>query len=195
VYRTLLLSSFFLGIFFLTLTPGRLAGQSRIDTIPMTDAEFMQGHNPRKASLYSAVLPGLGQIYNKKWWKVPIIYAGFGVMTYFIYFNTDEYLTYRSAMIESQYGNTNGNYAYLVNKYSLEELTSAAEYYRRNLEISVLITTLWYILNIVDATVDAHLYTYDINDNLSLRISPDLALPGNYSPQIQAGIKLSFNLK
>ena len=152
----------------------------------------MKKHNPTKATIYSAVLPGLGQIYNRKWWKVPIIYAGFGVMTYFIVTNTDEYLNYRCAYIEKLNGNTNGNYADLVARYSEEELLSASEYYRRNMELSILITAVWYILNIIDATVDAHLYTYDINENLSLKVSPGLLPPATNSFQIQPGIKLSL---
>jgi len=152
----------------------------------------MKKHNPTKATIYSAVLPGLGQIYNRKWWKVPIIYAGFGVMTYFIVTNTDEYLTYRCAYIEKVNGNTNGNYADFVARYSEEELLSATEYYRRNLELSILITAVWYILNIIDATVDAHLYTYDINENLSLKVSPGLLPPAPNSFQVQPGIKLSL---
>lgn len=161
------------------------------DTIPVSDSIMMKLHSPRKATLYSVILPGLGQIYNRKYWKLPIIYAGFGVMGYFIYFNTDNYLTYKSAYIESVNGDLNGNYASLVNKYSASELLSATEYYRRNLEISILITTVWYILNIVDAAVDAHLYTYNVTDNLSLRITPDL-LPPARAFRIQPGIKLSL---
>ena len=169
--------------------------QSQIpDTIdiPIADSVLIKRHSPTKATLYSTVLPGLGQIYNRKWWKVPIIYAGFGVMTYFIYSNTDEYLVYRSAYIEKVNGNTNGNYAGLVAKYSEDELLSSTEYYRRNLELSILITAVWYILNIIDATVDAHLYTYDINDNLSFKVSPGLLPPATNSFKIQPGIKLSL---
>ncbi|MFH1297641.1 MAG: DUF5683 domain-containing protein [Bacteroidota bacterium] len=152
----------------------------------------MKKHSPHKATIYSAILPGLGQIYNHKYWKLPIIYAGFGVMTYFIYTNTESYLIYRSAYIERVNGNYNGNYAFLVNKYNESELLSATEYYQRNLEISVLITALWYVLNIIDAAVDAHLYTYNVNQNLSLRITPDLLLPAQ-SLQVQPGIRLCLH--
>ncbi len=169
-------------------------GQAIPDTIeiPIADSALIKKHSPTKATLYSTALPGLGQIYNRKWWKVPIIYAGFGVMTYFIWSNTDEYLIYRSAYIEKVNGNTNGNYANLVSKYSEEELLSTTEYYRRNLELSILITAVWYVLNIIDATVDAHLYTYDINENLSLKVSPGLLPPTTESFRIQPGIKLTL---
>jgi hypothetical protein len=185
-------SLFFL-FFIIALFIGASAKAQKTDTIhsSIPDSVLMKKHNPTKATIYSAILPGLGQIYNKKWWKVPIIYAGFGVMTYFIWSNTDEYLTYRSAMIEKQYGNTNGNYADLVNKYTLDELNSSAEYYRRNLEISILITSVWYILNIIDATVDAHLYTYNIDEDLSLRVSPGL-IPNVDTWKPQPGISLTL---
>jgi hypothetical protein len=139
----------------------------------------------------SACLPGLGQAYNKKYWKIPIIYAGFGIMTYFIYTNTDLYLDYKCAYIESAGGSMNGNYSNLVNKYSKDELLSAREYYRRNLEMSILLTTLWYALNILDATVDAHLYTFNITDNLTMRAEPAL-LPTGFGYKPAGGVKLSI---
>ncbi|MBE0646711.1 MAG: hypothetical protein IH596_02885 [Bacteroidales bacterium] len=151
----------------------------------------MKKHSPKRASLYAAIAPGLGQIYNRKYWKLPILYAGFGIMTYFIISNTDSYLTYKSAYIERINGNFNGNYSELVNKYNETELLNASEYYRRNLEISILVTALWYVLSIIDATVDAHLYTYNINENLSLRIAPDLLPPAN-AFKVNPGVKLSL---
>lgn len=168
---------------------GSATAQTAAKKIPADDSLMLKKHSPRKATIFSAVLPGLGQIYNHKYWKLPIIYAGFGVMEYFIYTNTDNYLDYRSAYIESKNGNLNGNYAELVNKYSQEDLLNYAEYYHRNLEISILITALWYVLNIIDATVDAHLYTYNINENLSFQVTPDLLLPARTN-QLQPGVKL-----
>ena len=140
----------------------------------------------------STFLPGLGQFYNKKYWKIPIVYAGFGVLGYFIFFNADYYATYKYAYIESSHGTTNGNYSSLTQRYTPEELLSAREYYRRNLEISCILTALWYALNILDATVDAHLYTFNISDKLSMKVEPDMQLTGfNYKPA--AGVKLSLH--
>jgi len=178
-------------LLFLSFFPD-VSGQPSVDTIPMADSVLRKKHNPTKATLFSTLLPGLGQIYNRKYWKVPIIYAGFGVMTYFIYTNADEYLDFRCAYIESVNGITNGNYEDLVARYTQQELLSAVEYYRRNLEISVLITALWYVLNIVDATVDAHLFTYNISENLTLKASPELMLPVR-GHLVQPGLKLCLN--
>ncbi len=168
-----------------------VAAQTVNDTISIADSVLIKKHNPRKATLYSALVPGLGQIYNRKYWKLPILYAGFGLMSYFIISNTGSYLEFKSAYIESVNGNTDGNYADLVKRYSQSELLSTSDYYRRNLEISILITALWYLLNILDATVDAHLYTYNINEDLSLHIAPDL-LPPAQTFRVQPGIKLTF---
>jgi len=138
----------------------------------------------------SACLPGLGQIYNKKYWKVPIIYAGIGVFTYLIVFNTDHYLTYKSAYIESVNNDSTGNYSEIVKKYTLDNIASAREYYRRNLEITIIFTALWYILNILDATVDAHLFSYDINKDLSLRVEPALIPSYTRTRNFSSGVRL-----
>ena len=175
----------------LVLCPGRVFSQADKAIREIPDSTREKEHSPTKATLMSACLPGLGQIYNRKYWKVPVIYAGFGAMTYFIYTNADQYLNYKCAYIESVEGNTNGSYSNLVNRYTSDELLSAREYYRRNLEISILLTTLWYALNIIDATVDAHLYTFNISDNLTMKIGPAL-LPSQAGYLPSGGVKLSF---
>lgn len=130
-------------------------------------------HSPQKATLYSMVLPGLGQAYNKKYWKIPIVYAGFGTLTYFIIFNRNEYLKYKQAYDYLTMGDKsiplNNEY---VDKYDAEQLAQGRDYYRRNLEFTYILSGLWYILNVVDAAVDAHLFNYDIEDDLSIRFKP-----------------------
>ncbi len=171
-----------------------LPAQARNDSIyiELPDSILEKQHSPTKATIMSACLPGLGQIYNKKIWKVPIIYAGLGIMGYFIYFNADEYLNYKCAYIESSYGNIHGSYSELVQKYSKEDLLSAQEYYRRNLEISCIITAVWYALNILDASVDAHLYTYNISDKLSLRVEPAWQ-PTGFTFKPATGLRISLH--
>jgi hypothetical protein len=155
------------------------------------DSLMEKKHSPTKATVMSALLPGLGQVYNKKYWKVPIIYAGFGIMTYFIVTNASQYKQFKGAYIESVDSITNGQYADLVSKYSSTDLLNAREYYRRNLEITCIISALWYILNILDATVDAHLFTYNISKDLSLRVDP-VWMNTPESLKGATGIKLSF---
>lgn len=131
-------------------------------------------HNPKKATLYSAVLPGLGQAYNKKYWKIPVVYAGIGTIGYFAISNGNGYRDYRLAY-DYKSGiatDVNDDIKTLANKYSSENLITLRDYYRRNMELSWIIMVLWYGMNIIDATVDAHFFEYDIGDDLTLKVEP-----------------------
>jgi len=101
------------------------------------------------------------------------------------------YLSYAEPRGEKTNGTSNGNYKYLTDRYTAEELQSGREYYRRNLEISILITSVWYILNIIDATVDAHLFTYNISKDLSLKVDPVILERVN-NRNFSSGIRLSL---
>lgn len=176
----------------LFLFPSFCKAQSDSTMVELPDSIMEKQHSPTKASVMSACLPGLGQFYNKKYWKIPIVYAGLGVMTYFIVFNATEYTIYKGAYIESSNGITDGKYADLTQKYTKEDLLSAREYYLRNLEVSCIITAVWYALQILDATVDAHLSTFNISDRLSLKAAPSFQ-PIGLTGQSSTGIKLSLN--
>ncbi|GAB4133080.1 MAG: hypothetical protein Fur0041_05010 [Bacteroidia bacterium] len=129
-------------------------------------------HSPKKAVIMSACLPGLGQVYNKKWWKVPIIYAGFGALGYGFYFNHREFKIYRDAL-RLRYDDdplTTDQFA----QYSDDNLVTLKNYYQRFRDLSVIGMAALYTLNIVDAAVDAHLLTFDISDDLSLHVAPAL---------------------
>ncbi len=134
-----------------------------------TDTSF---HNPRRAALYSAVLPGLGQAYNKKYWKIPVVYAAFGVIGYFYVDNISNYKTYKEAYMFRTDDNPDTFDDY-VDLYTDENLKVLRDYYRRNSELTVIIGAAVYLINIIDATVDAHLFDFEVNDDLSLKISPD----------------------
>lgn len=129
-------------------------------------------HSPMKATMLSAALPGLGQMYNGKYWKVPIIYAGFGTLFYFINFNNTYYQDFRSAYRARMDGNPNTVPDEKFAFYSNDELNRGMNYYRRNLEISYILTAVLYILNVLDATVDAHLLGFDIGEDLTMNFSP-----------------------
>ncbi len=159
--------------------------KSRNEAIPV------KKHSIRKAALFSAVLPGLGQAYNKKYWKIPIIYAGFGVLGYFVYSNTNEFDKYRLAYIYVANGDTTPTSNPLVNL-SETQLQTAMDYYRRNRDLSLIVSGLWYVLNILEAYVDAHFFDYDISDDLSMRISPGM-IGDPFKPQaIKPGMTLTF---
>ena len=154
-------------------------------------------HSPKAATIMSACLPGLGQIYNGKWWKVPIVYAGLGGIGYIAYSNYSNYRLYLEAY---QYSTGDIQEASqkaieLAGHYASSQLQTYKESYRRDFELYTILTAAWYGLNIVDACVDGHLYYYDISDDLSLSIDPYLRPTETLVPLPQyAQVGLSFKL-
>ncbi len=144
-------------------------------TVNMNDGYYSENQNqieddwlpsPSKAAMLSAAFPGLGQIYNRKYWKVPIIYAGAGVLVYFFDINHNYHQKYRTAY----YYRIDGN-PHTVDDFpfaSTDVLRRAKDYYRRNLEIVYLLAGALYILNILDASVDAHLMDFDVSEDLTM---------------------------
>ena len=139
---------------------------------------------PKKAGLYSAILPGSGQVYTKKYWKVPVIYGGLITSAYYINESNDLYQLYKSTYLNRLDGDFSDNLNYFDS-----DLRTLTEHYRRNREVSALLFTLTYILNIVDASVNAHLFDYDVSEDLSLHIQPVY-----FSKENASGFSLSFNL-
>ena len=142
--------------------------------------------SPKKAALLSATIPGFGQVYNKKYWKVPIIYVGLITSAYYIEDNHNKYKQYKEAYL-IRIDNDPNTIDDFVSEYSSGDLIILKDFYRRNREISILTFVGVYILNIVDASVDAHLFDYDITDDISLQISPT-------STKYLSGISLTLNL-
>ena len=126
---------------------------------------------PSRAAFYSAVLPGLGQAYNKKYWKIPIVYAALGTGIYFYLDNDKVYKRYRNAYKSRLAGHTDDEFYGdgLTPKVSSDGLIRAQNTLRRNKELSLLITFGLYALNIIDANVDAHLLQYNLDENLALK--------------------------
>ena len=158
-------------------------------------------HSAKKATIMSACLPGLGQIYNGKWWKVPIVYAGLGGLGYMAYNNNYEYRSYLHAYMyasdpQSIEKPLTEHEKELAQRYQASQLQTYKESYRHDFELYTIILVAWYGVNIIDACVDGHLYTYDISDDLSLSIDPMIATPRipltSGVPLAQAG--LSFKL-
>lgn len=143
-------------------------------------------HSPQKAALISALVPGSGQIYNKKFWKAPIVWAGIGVTTYFIIDNTKNYHMFRDEYLARLDGNTINPE---LDIYSEAGLRNAADTYQRWRDLSYISLAAIYILNIVDAAVDAHLFTFDVGDDLSVNITPFT------TPAIHPISGLTFTLK
>ena len=155
------------------------------------DSVEIANHSPKKAT-YLALVPGLGQIYNKKYWKLPIVYAGFAVTGYFAIWNRGEYLLYNEAYV-CKANDPEGCENELAIKYETEQLKSISDYYRRNMELSFIVMGAWYILQILDATVDAHLYHWEVNENLSVKAEPVFQQLPSQIPQIIPGNSVSHN--
>ena len=148
-------------------------------------------HSPRKAAIRSAILPGLGQIYNKKYWKIPIVYAALGTGVYFIVDNQQRYDRYQTAYklrISGRSDEFNGS----GDSPNISEagLIRAQEIYKQNRDLAVFITLGLYALNIIEANVDAHLDDKAFNRNLSWRPSLQINPANN---QTVAGLNLKFD--
>ncbi len=147
---------------------------------------------PAKAAFYSAVLPGLGQAYNKQYWKIPLVYGALGAGAYFYIENTNNYNEIRDIYKRRLAGFRDDRFiasdgTELVTE---EGLISLQRRYKRDQELSVLVTVGLYVLNIVDANVAAHLQQYNISKDLSLK--PQIQFDQfDYKPNY--GLTLNFN--
>lgn len=119
---------------------------------------------PSRAAFYSAVIPGLGQAYNEKYWKIPIVYAGIGTGIYFYTTNRKDYNRFRDAYKRRLAGFTDDEFQGVTN----ETLIRAQRTSRRNMDVSLAVAVGFYLLNIVDANVDAHLKQYNVLEDLSM---------------------------
>jgi len=149
--------------------------------------KWNQPHSPLKATVLSAVLPGSGQIFNKKYWKAPIVYAGLGTCIYFISDNTKNYHFWKDAYIAfndtDPLTNPTGRAAGLSNT----ALNTNQLAYKKLLDVSYMSLLGVYALQIIDANVDAHLFSFDVSPNLSLRYTPVV------SPRF-TGLQFTLNL-
>ena len=157
------------------------------------DTLVLKPHSPKKATIMSAILPGAGQFYNKSYWKIPVLYAGFGTLGYFISTNQKLYKDYTIAY-KARVDN-DPKTVDIFPLYSADGLLQAKNYYRRNMELSYIFTAFLYILNVVDATVDANFYDFDINDKLTLQIRPTLLSSPYAFKDFTKGVKISLNFK
>lgn len=167
------------------------------------DTAWLNNHSTQRATLYSAVLPGLGQAYNRQYWKVPIVYAGFAVIVYFIIDNTRNYYGYRDGYynLRNETGDDSYKELNLYKRYAdlpgydrevmLDIFSRARDYYRRYREVSILSFAGFYLLNIIEANISAHFLHFDIGEDLTVDVIPSMnhaSILGNKN----AGLTLSF---
>jgi hypothetical protein len=168
------------------------------DSLKISVSPQKKVHSPKKASIYAALFPGLGQIYNGKYWKLPIVYGGYVGIIYVLGWNQNNYNDYFDAyktiskyqsvdqmsktdkdylneMFKIPYWDMNTNPAHFDSFKT--QLKSGKDYYRKNRDLSIIAIAALHVLSIIDASVDANLADFDINDNLSMHIEP---MPMNF---------------
>lgn len=143
------------------------------DTIRV-DESALPKHSPVLASVYSALVPGLGQAYNRKYWKIPIVWAGIGIPLYYGLEQNSRFNEKRDAYVSRLAGDSTDQYLEKGNFYSNEALLESMDINRRNRDLMYIIAGGIYLLQIIDASVDAHLFYFNVSDDLSFRYSPSL---------------------
>ncbi|HMH20255.1 MAG TPA: DUF5683 domain-containing protein [Puia sp.] len=191
----------------------RRSGKDSMDSPYKVDSATRRRHDPRKATLYSTFVPGLGQIYNRKYWKLPLVYAAVGIPVYTYFYNKEWYKKCQFALAVILNGDTSAATLAKVDpklqpavqaKYD-NSIRSYRNSYRKDQDYSVIFFLLFWGLQIVDATVDAHLKDFDVSNELSMRLQPAGAgsgsLAGSSFPaaatgggSMYGGVSLVFDL-
>jgi hypothetical protein len=167
---------------------------SKINPEDIKDTVQAQKKIPGRAGLYSAILPGLGQAYNGNYWKIPIIYSLFATVYFVGEDNNHKFQTFKKAYEIFDDGETVPG---LNPNYTKDDLKEYKDYYKRSRDLNIIIGVAIYFLNILDASVDAHLMDYDISEDLSLKISPEVnsfCFYQNHSENSGFGIKFVLSL-
>ncbi|MEQ9403688.1 MAG: DUF5683 domain-containing protein [Cyclobacteriaceae bacterium] len=177
------------------------AQDSQRDTALITDSTFIETEqdselfqqvsqlDPQRAALLSAILPGMGQVYNKQYWKVPIIYGGIAAFAHFIDYNNKLYHALRNAAI-AQAGGEDNPFQRIAS--SQTTLVRNRDVFRRNRDFLIIIGSVFYILNIVDAHVSAHLDEFNVNENLAISIEPSVQSTFASTQAVGASLVIRF---
>lgn len=160
------------------------------EELPMLAPDFRP--DPAKATWYALVCPGLGQIYNRSYWKVPILYGGVATLSYLIIWNGRMYNDYKNAYHDLMDTDpTTNSYQALVPSHSnygdewmQSVLKKRRDMYRRYRDLSIFGMAALYVVSVVDAFVDAHLYDFSVTDDLSLRVEPFVNPYGGTNPMM-----------
>lgn len=180
----------FILVLFLTLGISEVHSQVKPNDLQLVADTIVQKQinplAPARAAFYSAIVPGLGQAYNKKYWKIPIVYGAIGTGVYFYTTNNQEYQRYRNAYKQRLKGLDDE----FKGQYSDATLINAQRGFQRNRDLSLIVTIGLYVLNIVEANVDAHLKQFNVNDDLSFR--PEV-FPGDINQVQNVGLTMTYS--
>ena len=181
------------------------AADSAVAKVPPAKTVEPFKPDPTRAVIYSAVCPGLGQIYNRKYWKLPLVYGSFMGCIYAVTWNNknlkDYSQAYKDIMSDDPVKNNswenflpyNANPEdYIHNETFINQLKRRKDYYRRYRDLSIIITGLVYVICMIDAYVDAQLFDFDISPNLSMHVAPAVSPPSSFSSRTY-GVSCSFN--
>ena len=165
---------------------------SKADTTQQVQT-IVKRHSPHKASLYSAILPGLGQAYNRKYWKIPIVYATLGLSSYYMLSNRDSFKVRQEALINLSDNDTNTRASWYFTNMPISALKAQRSYYRSNRDYGIIAIAAFYVLNIIDAAVDAHFYKFNIDKPLAeQKQKPWHIYSTMHGGQQQIGIRWEF---
>ena len=182
------------------------------DSLKISFSKQKKVLSPKKASIYAALFPGLGQVYNGKYWKLPIVYGGYAGLIYVLGWNNNNYndyfesyktiSKYQTVVQMSQADKDYLNGIFKIPYWNLNinpsrfetfktQLNSGKDFYRRSRDMSIIMIAALHVLSIIDASVDANLFDFEINDDLSMRFNPMPVTYGN-GPQV-IGLNVAFN--
>lgn len=153
-------------------------------------------HSPKKASIMSLAVPGLGQAYNKKYWKVPLVYALIGTPLYFALDQRKKFEDFKSAYVKRVDDDASTIDVQYQDIYTDQNLLDLIDFHRANRDLLFVLTGVAYALNVVDAAVDAHLYYFDVSDDLSAELKPTVkysAFDQNFVPSLTLTLKFGKN--
>jgi hypothetical protein len=161
-------------------------------------------HSPKTAAILSTVLPGAGQIYNGSWWKVPIVYAGFAGIGYGLYFYQDYYKSFKTAYNDyrnpylEQGLNPPADTVLTVrgeSGYSPVNVQQGRDFYRKYRDLCIIGLGIWYLANVLDAYTEAHLFEFDVSDDLSIQWQPTFYYrqTSMATAALPSGIRISFD--
>ena len=187
---------FVLPVVLMLLAP-EVGAQKKVDSEKSTtdssaSVKKKSTHSPLKAAVFSSVVPGLGQIYNRKYWKVPVLATAGAGLVYGYSFNQSNYTKFKNELIYRQKNQAISNLD--LERYSDSDLNELQDFYRRYRDLTVIGMALLYAVNIIDATVDAHLYDFNVSDDLSLQLfdTPNLSAQNGARYPLSLSLTLNF---
>lgn len=186
---------------------------SQTDTLDINSGQAERVVTPLKATMLAASFPGLGQVYNRKYWKIPLVYAGFGALGYSIAFNSSRHTEFLEAYrdVTDLVAETNSytfvefgvepeefdralgsdSFSESTEAWVKDQLINGVDYYRRYRDLSYIGVAVWYLITILDANVDASLSDYEVGEDLNVVLEP-APIQTAYGPTIGVGLKVTF---